>query len=314
MATDTIAFLLNAKQSQEIFPNPIDIKREYQQLAKLCHPDLVKHPDAELAMRRLVEFKEIALLKVKENAWGSVEFKDPSYQDDSGPVFKYGDKIFVTGNEAVLKQSLLTWQKLISPSLAQPKAVEHFARYIPENVTLTKIWVKDTVCVALQITLPQGAALLGGTKVKRNFPNGLPQHHVAWILSRIYEYIGWLHSLGLSHNGVNPMSLYIVPETHAVIFPTFYHLTELNSRLNTISAKYKNWYPSTVLGTKTAISVIDLELAQQTALSILDSNAKPELVAFLKTLHTDLIGTYPVYRQLLEKLYGPPKFHKLTLE
>ncbi len=67
------------------------------------------------------------------------------------------------------------------------------------------------------------------------------------------------------HCGLNPESIFIVPETHGIQICSFYHLTKIGNRIGTISGKYSNWYPQDVFKTKIATPIIDLGCSMKIA-------------------------------------------------
>ena len=168
--------------------------------------------------------------------------------------------------------------------------------------------------------------VLKATTMQRTMPLthlNLPQHHVLWILSRMLEVTAWFAQIGYVHGGINPESIWLAPEAHGINLGSFYHLTAVNSRLKTISAKYKNWYPTEIFKTKKATTTIDLELCKRTATYLLGDKSgvgislkkthHPALVDFLLNTHDDAYKCYDAYRKLLKKNFKR-KFHRLDYE
>ena len=166
-------------------------------------------------------------------------------------------------------------------------ASRHFRRFLPEDI----------------IRSPEGKLEIHFSE--RTIPLidlGMPQEHVNWILSRMLEWCAWLSQRGFIHGGINPESVCLVPETHGIILTTFYHLCPLNTRIRTISARYKNWYPSSLFHQKRAVSAIDLELCKRTAAYLLGDRSglgiklkkthHPAFVNFLLKRHTNAFECY----------------------
>jgi hypothetical protein len=136
------------------------------------------------------------------------------------------------------------------------------------------------------------------------------------------EFSAWLHQSGFSHNGINPESIFIVPETHGIICVSFYHLTKLHSGLSTISAKYRTFYPANVFDNKIAASNIDIELSKRTAIYVLGDKSgngimlkkthNEDFMDFVIKQHYHSYPAFKEYRDLLSKNF-PKKFYLLNL-
>lgn len=150
----------------------------------------------------------------------------------------------------------------------------------------------------------------------------LPQEHVNWVLNRLLEYIAYLSQSGFVHGGLNPESVFIVPENHGIQVVSFYHLARIGSRIHTVSGRYMNWYPAQVLQTKTALPVTDLECAKRIAAYLLgdaSGNAvkfrkthNSAFINFLLTQHDNAYQCLTQYQQLLRTNFKT-RFHSLTI-
>jgi hypothetical protein len=124
--------------------------------------------------------------------------------------------------------------------------------------------------------------------------------------------------------GMNPTTVFVVPETHGIIITSFYHMSQLDKKANTISARYKTWYPTKLFTEKIATPDIDLELCKKIALYLLgdrsaagtklkrDKDVNHEVLTFLLTKHQNEIDDYTKYREILEKNFEK-KFYPLNL-
>ena len=113
----------------------------------------------------------------------------------------------------------------------------------------------------------------------------------------MFEFILWLRQVGYAHMGLNPTTVFVVPETHGIIVISFYHMATLGKKAETISAKYKMWYPTSLFTEKIATPDIDLELSKKIALYLLgdksaagtklkmDKEVNQVVLAFLLTKH-----------------------------
>lgn len=272
-----------------------DWKPTYKMYSRLIHPDICKHPDAANAMSTLNEYKVILEDGVV-------------YTDETGDFRVYDKKVVykVTDeNRDLLRKSFENFKILKSKT---DKASVGFHRYLPESMKLS---VNELI-----INFKDRSVPLTGEE--------LPQKHVNWLFSRMFEISMWFRKIGYSHMGMNPTTVFVVPETHGIIVISFYHMTRLDEKAKTISAKYKMWYPTNLFIKKVATQDIDLELCKKIALYLLgdksaagtklkrDAEINQEMLNFLLTKHQCEVDEYTLYRDLLAKNFKK-KFYELNL-
>jgi hypothetical protein len=292
-ALNLILKITQAQNSTEIFTKT-HFKKEYLGFMKILHPDVCALENALDAVQKLNDFKEQMenALKIEDDAG---HFK---VENDTTLLFETED------DTALFKTSQANYNWLMKHDNA---AAEHFKKMLPTKMTLSNN--------QLRVHANERLVPLSGLV--------LSTEHVNWILSRLFEFVGWLDQIGYVHAGLNPESIAILPKSHGIVITSFYHLVKKNTKLNTISARYLNWYPPSVFDIKTATSYLDLTLAQRTALYLLgDKSANgvilkrtinEELIDFLIQPHIETFETYDTYRKLLIKLYGKPKYYELII-
>jgi len=291
--TQLIEKILNSKKPQDILDG--DWKATYKKHSILIHPDRCSHPKASDAMARLNEYRDIIINGIE-------------YQDETGKFKVFEKKIVyqVTDeNRALLRKSFENFKILKSKT---DKASVGFHRYLPESMRLGEN--------QLVVLFKDRAVPLTGEQ--------LPQHHVNWLFSRMFEISLWFRNIGYSHMGMNPTTVFVVPETHGIILTSFYHMTHLDTKADTISARYKMWYPTTLFVKKIATQDIDLELCKKIALYLLgdrsaagtklkrDKDVNQKVLTFLLTKHQCEVEDYKEYRKILEKNFER-KFYPLNL-
>ncbi len=289
MNLDILIFTINkAEEIGEVFSNEFLLRDYKKALAKL-HPDINKSRAATDAYIKLIQLKsEFDKGKILEDDAGFFEEKD-------GLFYFKGDKPFLT----------LSYENYLMLKGKRDESSLSFHKYLPDSMALSQ---------ELKVSL-----------VKRAVPISklvLPQEHVLWVLSRMLEVSAWFSQIGYVHCGINPESVFIVPETHGIIISTFYHLTKANLKIKTISGKYKNWYPKEVFDNKRAKSKIDVELSKRTAAYLLGDHSgmgiklrrshHPALIEFLLKRHGNPIDCYDSYRKMLKKNFKV-KFHELVI-
>ena len=290
---EIIEKVLSSKKASDILTG--DWKPLYKSYSRLIHPDMCKQPYAEKAMTTLNQYKE-------ELENGIL------YTDESGNFRVFEKKIVyvVTDKNRKLIQKSVSNYKLLKQKT--DKASVGFHRYLPESMVLEND--------LLTINLKDRAIPLTGQKFE--------QVHANWVFSRMFEISLWFRNSGYSHMGMNPTTVFVVPETHGIILISFYHMTHLDQKADTISARYKMWYPTTLFTEKIATQDIDLELCKKIALYLLgdrsaagtklkrDKDVNQKILSFLLTKHQCEVEDYTKYREILTKEFER-KFYPLNL-
>lgn len=285
-ANSIIEQILSANKLEDVISHT-NWKVEYKRLLLLIHPDVCGLPDAALATARLNTLRE--------------RFeKGVIVADESGGFQTNGYKTIYSGNPDLLHCSFQNYKRLKSTRSC------HFLKYIPEEM----YW--DSNCLI-------------ATHTHRAIPlsqQSLPQKHVNWILSRLLEFTALLYEQGYTHCGLNPESVFVVPETHGIQVTSFYHLTLAGRKITTINGQYKNWYPAALFNEKRAVPCIDLELAKKTAIYLLGDTSgsgiklrkshNAAFIDFVISQTTDPAATYQQYRALLKRNFKNA-FHILNL-
>lgn len=291
-AEEVISKILNSKSVIDCFYDVTDYKTVYKNYIRLIHPDICKLPGAADATEKLNKFKDELEGGKKHN-------------DDAGTI-SYGLKtVVITGEPILITRSLENYKYLMS---LKDDSSKHFQRYLP--VSAKKISDNE-----LEFTLESRAVPLSSLGT-------LPQEHVNWILSRMLEFASWINQVGFCHAGINPESIYVMPENHGMNCISFYHMGRLGSQLRTISAQYQNFYPPQVFTNKKYESNIDIDLCKRTAIYLLGDRSgsgvvlrkthNNEIIDFLQKQSYEPAENYKEYRALLKKHFET-KFHVLNV-
>jgi len=291
--SEVIEKVLKSNKPSDIFNG--DWKADFKKYSLLIHPDRCHHSKASDAMAVLSNYKE------------QLE-KGVPYRDEAGDFRVFDKKIIykvTDDNRKLLRKSFENFRLLKTRT---DKMSVSFHRYLPESMRLS---ANELIINFKDRTVP-----LTGQQ--------LPQHHVNWLFSRMFELSLWFRKIGYSHMGLNPTTVFVVPETHGIIVVSFYHMTHLDKKAKTISARYKMWYPTTLFMKKIATQDVDLELCKKIALYLLgdrsaagtklkrEKDVNQEILNFLLTKHENEMEDYNHYRQLLSKNFKK-KFYPLNL-
>jgi hypothetical protein len=294
---EVIEKVLKSKSVIDCFYDVADYKNVYKNFIRLIHPDVCKLPNASEATEKLNKFKEQLDSGVKHN-------------DDAGVVCYALKTVEIVGKRDLLKKSFDNYNYLMSLTDDSSK---HFKKYLPVSGKLISENEDEAV---YEYTLHFRAVPLSSLEV-------VEQKHANWMLSRMFEFSSWINQIGYSHAGINPESIYIMPENHGMCCISFYHMTKLDTPLKTISAQYKNFYPPQVFTNKRAESNIDVELSKRTAIYILGDKSgsgvvlrkthENEIIDFLQKQNDDAAKNYSDYRELLKKYFDMKQFHTLSV-
>lgn len=292
-AEEAITNILNSKSVIDAFYDVADYKQVYKNYIRLIHPDVCKLTNAPEATEKLNKFKDELESGKKHN-------------DDAGIVSYALKTVEIVGDKDLLKKSFDNYNFLMSLT---DDASKHFKKYIPVSGKM----ISEN---ELQFTLSFRAVPLSSLGI-------VEQKHANWMLSRMFEFASWINQIGYSHAGINPDSIYIMPENHGMCCISFYHMTKLDTTLKTISAQYKNFYPPQVFSNKKTESNIDIELAKRSAIFILGDKSgsgvllrkthENEIIDFLQKQSYETDENYKEYRTILKKYFDTKQFHVLNV-
>lgn len=280
--------IIESKYPQDVFTMS-SWKVEYEAWRKKIHPDICPLVGSGEAMGILNAYKN--------------RLETPKLVDDSGEL-TYTDSqiIYYGGDIDLLKKSLYNYQELMKLS---DDASEHFKKYLPTGGKI----INDK----LFFDLPKRAVPLINLK--------LEEKYVRFIFNRLTELSAWLGQVGYVHGGLNPETVFVVPEDHGIIVSGFYHVTQMWERMKTISGKYDMWYPPSLVTNKKAYPDIDIMLSKKIAMYLLGDRSgsgvilkktiDPTFANILMRYDATAVTAYRTYRGYLEGI--EKKFYLLNI-
>jgi hypothetical protein len=158
----------------------------------------------------------------------------------------------------------------------------------------------------------------------------LDGRHLAWIFKRLLTVLGFCHRQNVVHGAVLPCHAMVHAAGHGLQLVGWGQSVAAGRRIKSVPARYKDWYPPEVLHEQPAGPATDLFLAARCLVYLAGgdpvTNRMPEAVPppmrrFLTTCLLESASMRPDdawalledFDELLHALYGPPKFHELTL-
>src|SRR5262249_26100225 len=110
-------------------------------------------------------------------------------------------------------------------------------------------------------------------EIRAAYPEGLDARDAVWMIRRVFEVLGWVHSLGYVHGAVLPEHVLIHPIEHGARLVGWSYAVQAGQRIKAISAARKNFYPSYVMRREAVTGKLDVQLAAECAsLLIADKN------------------------------------------
>ncbi len=154
--------------------------------------------------------------------------------------------------------------------------------------------------------------------------------HLAWIFKRLLTVLGFSHRQNVVHGAVLPSHALIHAEGHGLQLIGWGQSVRVGQHIRTVPPRYRDWYPAEVQHHKAASPATDLFLAARCLIYLAGgdpvTNRMPDAVPppmqrFLQTCLLESAAMRPNdawavmedFDKLLHTLYGPPRFHELTM-
>jgi hypothetical protein len=158
----------------------------------------------------------------------------------------------------------------------------------------------------------------------------LDGRHLAWIFNRLLTVLGFCRRRRIVHGAVLPCHVLIDAANHGLRLVGWGHSVATGRRLGTVPARYRDWYPAEVRRHRPVGPATDLFLAARCLVYLAGGDpltdrmpdaVPPSMRRFFKTCLLESPSMRPSdgwallddFDRLLRALYGPPKFHPLSL-
>ena len=148
----------------------------------------------------------------------------------------------------------------------------------------------------------------------------LDGRHLAWVFKRLLTVLGFCHQQGVLHGAVLPCHALIHPESHSLRLVGWGQSVAVGRPVLTLSPRFTDWYPPEVRKSQPASEATDIYLAARCVLQ-LAGDVPPAMRRFFETCllegmrmrPSDAWALQDEFDVLLGRLYGPPKFHPLSM-
>lgn len=252
-------------------------EKDIKNLLKQFHPDVCKDPNAQVVTQKLIEYLSIINTGYKT-------------KDDIGLVTTKDNIIKFNISTEYVNKSKTVIDQLLRINDSQ------LNYFLPKE---TLIDAGELKCVCYKRIVPLDIMILEPEAVN-------------WVVSRVLGFLVILHFYKYVHAGITPNALWVDPETHGIVFPSFYHSGKFGDKIKTISGKYSKFYPKHFLDDGKLSPELDIQLAKKLALHLYGDKIPKNFVKFFGShKYNSSLDVYNMWRDLLKNNF-PKKFVKLN--
>lgn len=165
--------------------------------------------------------------------------------------------------------------------------------------------------------------------VRSVYQEGLDGRHVGWIFNRTLEILGFIHQQQTIHAAILPQHLILNVQTHGLQLVDWTHAKRRGKPIGYFDPAYQHWYPIEA-ARELALPAFDIYMAAKCAVFAAGADPRTNLVPchlpkpmrnFLRSCLLESVRMRPTdawqlhdeFRDLLEDVYGSPKFHHLEM-
>lgn len=321
-----------ARAPRDVFGD--DLVMGFRRLAGICHPDRYTHgtPEAALAselFKRLGQWKTMATTSRPSvvSPQGTYQLGRRIGRGDLCDVYEGSgdDETFVlkipriaTGNNLMAKE------REVLEQLIEQSRDDLYDHYFPRPVETFR--TEDRRINVFQWR----DGFYDAERIHKRHDAGLDGRHLAWMFNRLLEVLGYLHRKGWVHGAVVPAHLMFHAENHGLQLVGWIHAVQLNQPLTLVPEKRKSWYPPEChrrepVGPATDIYLAAKSLVYLSGGQLLDTSSSEGIPFPIRQFIRACLLESPRMRpqdawalreefsELLEGVYGSPRYHRLEM-
>jgi hypothetical protein len=275
-------------------------------------PGTVRSRQRTYALQRLLSVGDVADVHLATSADDPPEVLEPSYLLKVSRVRE--------------GPALLDNERRLLIRLLNAAGSTTYRHYLPDLLESFAVRDKFPKRVNVFRLAPE---LTGFEQVHERLP-ALDGRHLAWIFKRILTVLGFSHRQGIIHGAVLPPHLLLHAANHGLRLVGWGQSVERGQRISIVPRQYLDWYPREVQRKQPALPATDIFMAARSLVYLAGgdplANWLPDTVPlpmqrFLASCllpgarmrPDDAWALADEFDGLLLRLYGPPKFHELTL-
>ena len=162
------------------------------------------------------------------------------------------------------------------------------------------------------------------------YPQGIATADMAWMFNRLLAVLAVTHAEGIVHGAVTPAHLLLHLPDHNGVLVDWCYSVPTGETIAAVSPGYRSIYPPEVFEKRPATPATDLYMAAQCMVMLLggevNSGALPPSVpkpiqallraCLIPSPHRRMTNAWTVFddfREILERIYGPPKFRPFSM-
>lgn len=322
-----------------------EARQEYRTLARIWHPDCQAEPISMHVFTHIVELYrrareklangdwDLTCEKIEEQVAGLRRFK---LTDNSVVTCQYRFcQTFELGKMYVSENSVWfeidnKFEELFDQGRRRIHAIRfrneamalEMSKYLPQ---ITREFKTGTARVLVVRKTPDQVLL--GDIIKYFHGQLSPIEHVGWILNNLLNIACYLQWAGLTHNAINPGTVFVSPLRHcAMLLGGWWYSMKAGELLSFLPEESLPSIPPDVLRTRRSDYRTDLELIRTMGRQLLgdatgarlahDTSLPPALVKWLQlpSSGSALEDYKTLKREILPDAFGPPRFVNWKLD
>lgn len=335
----TIKEITEAKNPGDIFTGNINtLKKEYRDYIKICHPDINNFEDKNIssnAMTNLSHLYEKAKEDIDNGYWFhknmikiyGIDKKTYSLSFRKKHNFELGE-MFIGSScimylvEGKFKSFYDNFIKRISEFKYADISMENeFKKYLP-----TKLSTFEAKDGKLGLVIKKTKDVLSLRDVLDYYKGNIPDKHVAWILSSLYNLACYLSYNKMVHNNITVDTYFISPLYHSgCLLGGWWYTTQEKEKMIGTTGEVLSIMTKTTKESKLSDTKTDLESIKLIGRTILGSRSGAKLseigvpasfISWLRGMTSD--NAFETYRTWKDKIliesYGERKFIEMKLD
>jgi hypothetical protein len=309
-------------------------KSEYRVLGRHWHPDQNPHPQALRVFQHILMLYRQAKELIENDSWrgaGVLEL----YRN--GNLLRYVEyfksvpfelgEMFIAENAIVFsiaKENKDLFEnakkQIASFKYANSVMEKEVGRYLPQNPEYFS--TPDR----LILVLPKSPDLVLLADLRDYLGGEIAPQHVGWIQNGLHNLICYFNYAGITHNDISLQTYFVSPRYHYGVLPGgWWYACRNGEKLKALPNRTVSLAPSDVLRHKRADARVDLELIRAVGREMLgdpngsrlktDKKVPAPMSNWLNGATTgQAVLDYQLWRKVLEKSFGKPRFIKLDVE
>lgn len=290
VAALTAEDIFNANCPGDIFTQDAAfLKKEYQTLSKLWHPDVCSHPQASEIMAKINKLYGQAQKDLAKGTWAIsnvylvwttngrlIRYKYLVSRKMPEGLAYIGKNtvmyLFAKANRDIYENFL---HSLTSLRYADKAMEQEFSRFLPKVLESFEAKEEDV----LGVILSKPSDLFYLRDILNHYHGKVPPRHVAWIVSALLNLSCFIHYNQRVHNGITLDTVTISPPNHsAVIVGGWGFSKPLGDRLLGVPDEVYDIMPNKAKSSGTSTHLTDLESIKFIARTLLGNPAGTMLV------------------------------------